>query len=108
MDWHLGKVSHDLTQSSPFSATTVWEPFTGPLLVKRKGQEASSPGSTLPRKQENSDDLVKVLAEPWAAALCSDGGACRYEAVLAGALRSEPSGEKGLAGPGCVLSHASW
>lgn len=61
----------------------------------------------MPRKQENRADLVKVLAEPWAAGLRPDGISCRREAVLAWALCSEPSGEEGLASPGCVLSHAS-
>lgn len=56
------------------------------LLLKRRGQKASSSGSTLHQEQENHADLVKVLAQTWAAGMSSGRGPWRPMAVLDEAL----------------------
>lgn len=103
LDWNLGKVCHDLLHAAPVSQQLpFWRPsmvktsshhkpslqalIQQELLLRRRGQKASSSGSTLHWEQENRADLVKVLAKTWAAGLSSGGGARGHMAVLDRAL----------------------
>lgn len=61
-------------------------PIQQEFVLKRRGQKASSSGSTLYQGQETHPDRVKVLAKTWAASLSSGGGARGRVAVLDRAL----------------------
>lgn len=103
MDWHLGKVCHDLlhmaaiSQQLPFwrhSMVNTSSPHKPSLqtsiqqefLLKWRQQKISSSGSTLYWEQENCADLVKVLEKTWASGLSSGRGARGRMAVLHWAL----------------------
>lgn len=107
---HSGGLTRSVgSHYKPSLQTSIQQEF----LLKRRGQKASSSGSTLHQEQENHADLVKALAETWTAGLSSVAGTRGHKAVLDWApwvQWAEPCSELSAgqrpAGPGSVFSLA--